>query len=116
MTDPTASKLATKITFEWNGTEYTMEFDRDTVAQTEKVFDVSMAEVNAGKITAMTGLFYGSFLKHHPNIKASTLDAILNLMPDKVKLFRTLTAMYIVCVNSLLEDSDEGKTISWTAV
>ena len=93
-----------------------MEFDRDTVAQTEKAFDISIGDVREGKISAFYGLFYGSFFKHHPNIKQTTVDNFLKLMPDKNGVFRNLAIMFGNCVNTLLDEPEEGNAISWKAM
>lgn len=106
----------TQIKFKYEGTEYIMEFDRETVAQTEKMFDISIADVRDGKISAFEGLFYGAFLKHHPNIKQTTVDNFMKLMPDKQGIFRNLAMMFGNCVNTLLDEPDEGNAISWQAM
>lgn len=106
----------TRIKFNYEGTEYIMEFDRDTVAQTEKMFDISIGDVRDGKISAFEGLFYGAFLKHHPNIKQTTVDNFMKLMPDKQGIFRNLAMMFGNCVNTLLDEPDEGNAISWEAM
>ena len=103
-----------QIRFNWNGTEYIMEFDRDTAMQTEKGFDLSMNDIRSGKLSALEALFAGSFLKHHPNMKQTTIDTIFQSMPNKTELFKTLVAMYSSCINTLLQEPDEGNAISWT--
>ena len=112
----TTQEEISRITFDYEGTEYTMEFDRDTVAQTEKVFDITIGDVRDGKIGAFEGLFYGAFLKHHPNMKPATVENFMRLMPDKMSLFRNLAIMYMNCVNTLLEDPEPGKAIGWKAM
>jgi hypothetical protein len=105
-----------QMRFTYEGTEYIMEFDRETVAQTEKMFDISIGDVRDGKISAFEGLFHGSFLKHHPNIKQTTVDRFLTMMPDKQAVFRNLAVMFGNCVNTLLDEPEEGNAISWTAM
>ena len=104
-----------RIEFDYEGTKYIMEFDRDTAMQTEKAYDDSLPDLRAGKITAMEALFAGSFMKHHPNIKPSTVDRFRDMMGDKVELYRNLTAMYSVCISALLAEPEEGNAISWAA-
>lgn len=116
MAKETKQEEITQIKFKYEGTEYIMEFDRDTVSQTEKAFDISIADVRDGKISAFYGLFHGAFLKHHPNIKTPTVEKLLELMPDKQGMFRNLAMMYGNCVNTLLDEPDEGNAISWTAM
>lgn len=103
-----------RITFNYNGTEYIMEYDRDTAIQTEKTYGLSMNDVRDGKLSAFESLFNGAFIKHHPNIKQTTLDLFWSSMPNKPELFRNLTMMYVNCINTLLEEPEEGNAISWT--
>lgn len=116
MAKETKQEDVSQIKFTYQGTEYIMEFDRDTVAQTEKAFDISIGDVRDGKISAFYGLFYGAFLKHHPNIKQSTVENFMKLMPDKQGMFRNLAMMFGNCVNTLLDEPDEGNAISWEAM
>lgn len=110
-----APKDITQIKFEFNGTEYIMEFDRDSALQTEKSFDVSLNDIRDLKLSTMQSLFHGAFLKHHPNIKQSTVNTFYDAMPNKPELFKNLAFMYSDCVNALLQDPEEGKALSWTA-
>ena len=116
MAKTTKQEEITRITFNYEGTEYIMEFDRDTVAQTEKAFDISIGDVRDGKISAFEGLFYGAFFKHHPNIKQATVENFMKLMPDKQGVFRNLAIMFGNCVNTLLDEPEEGNAISWEAM
>jgi len=116
MAKETKQEEISKIKFVYEGTEYIMEFDRDTVAQTEKAFDISIADVRDGKISAFEGLFHGAFFKHHPNIKQTTVDNFMKLMPDKQGVFRNLAIMFGNCVNTLLDEPEEGNAISWEAM
>lgn len=109
-------KDVSQIKFEYNGTEYIMEFDRESVAQTEKLFDFSIADVRDGKISAFEALFYGAFLKHHPNIKPTTVELFMKKMPNKQEVFKNLAAMYNDCISTLLEEPEEGEALSWTAL
>ena len=108
-------EIPERIEFEYEGTKYIMEFDRDTATQTEKVYDVSLPDISAGKITAMEALFAGSFMKHHPNIKPTTIETFKNMMGDKVSLYKALVGMYSTCISTLLDEPEQGKAISWAA-
>lgn len=110
-----APEEATSISFDYNGTTYTMEFDRESIAQTEKMFDFSISDVRAGKVSAFEALFHGAFLKHHPNIKPATVELFMRKMPDKQELFKLLATMYSESINTLLEEPDEGEALTWTA-
>ena len=106
----------TRITFEWNGSEYVLEFDRDSAVKAEEGYGISMRELSAGKASTAYDLFACAFIKHHPRIKGSTVKAIYDQMTDKVGLNEQLMQMYAEAAGSLLDDpDDEGKAISWKA-
>lgn len=109
------SEAPSRISFEYEGTEYVMEFDRESVIQTEKAFGISVADVRNGSVSSFQGLFHGAFLKHHPNIKPYTVEKFMELMPNKVDMFQELALMYLTCLDSLFSEPEEGKAISWTA-
>lgn len=105
-----------RLEFTDNGAKYILEFDRETAMETEKLFDISLGDIRAGKLSSMEGLFYGAFLKHHPNIKQTTMDKFKDRMGDKMTLYRYLAGMFAACVESLLSEPDEGNAISWTTI
>ena len=102
-----------RITFEYEGTEYILEFDRETAQKAELTFDVSMSELLSGKTAMMYALFTAAFMKHHPRIKPTTVRMFWERMPEKQELYAALVAMYGNTVGTLLEDPEEGKAISW---
>ena len=108
-------KEVSRISFVYNGTEYIMEFDREAIAQTEKMYDFSIGDVRSGKISAFEALFHGAFLKHHPNIKPSTVELFMKRLPNKQEVFKNLAIMYNDCISTLLEEPKEGEAISWKA-
>lgn len=108
-------KPASVIEFDWNGTTYTLEYDRESAQQAESMFDISPSDVFSGKVAIQKGLFAGAFIKHHPKIKASTVEGLWRSMTDKDELYKALVGMYFNTVGSLMEDPEEGKAISWKA-
>ena len=102
-----------RITFEYEGAEYILEFDRESAQRAEMMFDVSMNELLSGKTSMMYALFTAAFLKHHPKIKTSTVQMFWNRMPDKQELYMALVTMYYNTVGTLLEDPEEGNALSW---
>ena len=102
----------TAYEFEYNGTTYTMEFDRDAVKAAEAAFGFDVSNVNTPSTTNMENLFHASLLKHHPNLKPSTVSMLYAPQSDKVGLFQDLVSMYMETVVTLLVDGDEGKAVS----
>ena len=114
MAKDSKEKQVSKISFEYKGAKYVLEYDRDSVMQAEKLFDLSIGEVRDLKLSSFDGLFRGAFLKHHPTIDQELVDEIMSRFTDKADLFKNLAAMYGNCVMSLLEEPEEGNGISWT--
>lgn len=101
----------TKLITTYEGTDYTMEFDRSTVMQTEEQLGLSMDDLKTPSITTRMKLFYGSLLKHHPRIKSATVDKLYEGQPDKGGLFIDLMEMYSDAYLTLIEDPAEGKAL-----
>ncbi len=104
------------IKFSYEGSDFLLEYDRESAERAESLFGISPTEVFTGKVTVMKALFAGAFIKHHPKAKTTTIDALWDLMPDKDELYKTLVGMYMNTVGTLLEDPEEGKALSWEAM
>lgn len=101
------------ITFEWNGTTYTLEFNRNTAKIAETQFDISVDKIRSGCITLAPDMFYCALLMHHPNIKTSVAEQMFECLGDKSTLFARLFAMYQYAVVSIFEEPEQGNVISW---
>lgn len=102
----------TAYSFDYEGTTYTMEFDRATVKAAESAFGFDISNVTTPSTTNMENLFHASLLKHHPNIKPTTVDMLYAPQADKVGMFQDLVAMYMETVGTLLVEGDKGKAVS----
>lgn len=112
-----ANEPVSKITFEYEGEKYTLEFDRESVLASEKMFDISINDIQSLKMVAFDGLFRGAFLKHHADIDQDVVEEIMGCFKDKLGLFKHLSNMYGYCWRSLIDDpADEGNAISWEAM
>ena len=107
-------KIPKSIAFDWNGTKYTIEYDRDSVNRIERGFNVTIDDIQRGSVTAMQALFYGGFYKHHPNIKRNTLEQLYKATPHKMDLFKVLAEMYSETVETLIDEPDEGNALTWS--
>lgn len=101
-----------RITFEKDGTEYTLEFDRRTCEVAESRLGLSLTDVLNGKLTLFPALFQAAFLKHHPKVGHKRVMEIFNDMQDKQALYEALVGMYAECVSTLVDD--EGNGTAWT--
>lgn len=102
------------VQFEYNGCVYTMEFNRRSVEVAEQRFGISITELQSGKMAYLPGLFQCSLLMHHPHMKQSTVDMLFNRMENKLDLMMCLMELYANAINSMFEEPEEGKAISWT--
>ena len=105
-----------RIEFESNGTTYTLEFDRRSAEVAERTMGLSLSDLLNGKLTLFPSLFQAAFLKHHPKIKPSVVQAFFESMEDKQELFQALVGMYAECVTTLVDEPEEGKGNSWKRV
>lgn len=102
-----------RIQFDHEGTTYVLEFDRATIREAERTFDVSFADIRGMKLSVLPDLFHAALLKHHPRISQANVDQLYALISDKAGLMRELTTMYIEGINSLMDEPEEGNALIW---
>ena len=110
-------ELQRVITFEWNGTMYTLEYNRESLNVLEKRFGVNIAKLVSGaevRITDLPNMFMAATMMHHPNMKTDTVKTLFDLMPDKFELFAALSGMIGAAAMDVFEEPEEGKAISWS--
>lgn len=94
-----------KYVFESEGTEYTMEFDRETVERSERLLGIKPQTVTEYSVLNAKALFHASLLKHHPKMKASTVDRLFAAQGDKQDMYADLVEMYAEAYESLMVDA-----------
>ena len=100
------------IVFEHKGTNYTLEFSRDSVKQMERNgFDIS--EIGGKPYTALSALFKGAFLCHHSRVSQTIIEEIWEGLENKEDLFEALVNLYNEPIEAMMKEPDEGKKISW---
>ena len=91
------------------GREYTLEYNRRTVAKTEQAgFDVN--QIESKSMTMIPLLFWGAFLMHHPHMTKEQTDKILfdgmgGLSADEMAY---LGKLYAAPFQTLIASEDEG--------
>lgn len=101
------------ITFEHNGTQYNLEYTRETIKQMERN-GFSLDTASAKPITSLLLLFKGAFIAHHPHVSQSTIDEIWENLENKEGLFDALTDLYNEPLETLFkEPEDESKKVAW---
>ena len=58
------------------GREYTLEYNRRTVAKVERA-GLDISKIDASPMTMIPLLFWGAFLMHHPSMTREQTDTIL---------------------------------------
>lgn len=98
-----------KITFTYDGTNYVLEFDRDSANRT------AMGGLDVSKLSGeqiMTGpkmIFEGALYKHHGRLSKRKVEEIFESFDEKTELIGALTEMYAQAVESVYSDGS-GKT------
>lgn len=108
--------MAKQITFNFEGTDYVLEYTRRTVKQMEAEGFVS-GEIDNKPMSLLPALFAGAFKAHHRFVKPEVIDRIYATMPDKEGLIGRLAEMYNEPILTLLEEPEDkpGKKVLWTA-
>lgn len=106
-----------QIVITWHGTEYTLEFSRETASIAENTFDIAITDLQRGKFSKVPEFFYCAFIMHHSKIEISTTNAIWRDCEDKTGLLTTLIELYYNTVNSLFDgNTEEGNAAGWKAL
>ena len=102
------------IVFDHKGTQYTLEFTRDSIKQMERTgFSLDVAQTQP--MTSLLTLFKGAFIAHHPRISQSNVDEIWEGLTDKDTLFEALVNLYNEPMEALMKKpEDESKKITWS--
>lgn len=101
------------IVFEHKGTQYTLEFTRDSVKQLERA-GFNYEEAGSKPITSLMTLFKGAFLAHHQRTPQAVIEEIWESLENKDGLFDALAELYNEPIEALMKEPEEGKKIAWT--
>lgn len=103
-----------KLEFNYNGKDYTLEYDRKAI---------KIMEANGLKIDAITSqpismieiLWQGAFLKNHKSEKSEKILEIYDSMKNKSDLNAALVSMFSETYTALIGDNeeDDSKNIEW---
>lgn len=107
--------MAKQLKFEFEGKEYTLEFNRRTVAEMEKKGFIA-SEITDKPMSTLPALFAGAFLVHHRFVKQDTIENIFSKLTKKEDLIGKLAEMYNEPIMALVEEPEESKgNLDWTA-
>lgn len=108
--------MAKKISFEYKGKEYTLEYTRESVKQMQREGFAASDLVNKSMIV-LPQLFAGAFKAHHRyDVKQKEIDEMFAQFKNKQALVEKLAEMYHEPMETLMDDpEDEGNAIAWEA-
>ena len=108
--------MAKKISFEYKGKEYTLEYTRESVKQMQREGFAASDLVNKPMIV-LPQLFAGAFKAHHRfDVKQKDIEEIFAQFKNKQALVEKLAEMYHEPLETLMDDpEDEGNAIAWEA-
>lgn len=106
------------IEFEYEGTTYTLEYDRESAKLAESRYDISLDSLNTFSLSRFENLFAGALIKHHPRMKTSTMQHLFDVIDDKQDLYPELGLMYAETLNTLFgeEDASGEAKVGWKKV
>lgn len=104
-----------KIEFNYDGVDYTLEYNRDAIIYMEKQ-GLDIHQIDTKPLTMLSILWQGAFLKNHRREKTEKIEEIYANIPNKSDLNAALSEMYIETYSILIadnEENDNSKNIQW---
>ena len=106
--------MSKQLNFNYNGTEYTLEYTRRTVEQMEREGFVA-DDLKSKPLTMLPTLFAGAFKAHHKFVKREVIDEIYSKMTNKAELIGKLAEMYNEPIMALIDEPVESaENLTWT--
>jgi hypothetical protein len=105
--------MSKTITIPYNGTEYTLEFNRESVKLLERAgFDINL--IRPQPMTMLPMLFEGAFHMHHRRVEKDVIRKIFDKIKGKDELMNALLELYNEPVKALFDEpeDDEGN-VTW---
>ena len=107
--------MAKQLIFTFEDKEYTLEFNRRTVAEMEKKGFIA-SDITDKPMSTLPALFAGAFLAHHRFVKPDVIEKIYSKLTKKEDLNGKLAEMYNEPIMALVEEPEEDKgNVNWTA-
>lgn len=107
--------MAKQLIFTFEDKEYTLEFNRRTVAEMEKKGFIA-SDITDKPMSTLPALFAGAFLAHHRFVKPDVIENIYSKLTKKEDLIGKLAEMYNEPIMALVEEPEEDKgNVNWTA-
>ena len=104
-----------KITINYGKTEYTLEYNRQSV-KTMEAQGFVLDELTSKPMTMIPMLFSGAFIKNHRGLKRALIDEIFDNINDKNGLMEALMEMYAETLSSLTDNAEAEGNATWARV
>lgn len=104
-----------KITITFDKTEYTLEYNRQSV-KTMEAQGFVLDELTSKPMTMIPMLFSGAFIKNHRGLKRALIDDIFDNINDKSCLMEALMEMYAETLSSLTDNAETEGNATWARV
>ena len=103
-----------KIEFNYNGKDYTLEYNRAAVKLLENN-GLRIDQIQSQPFSAIDLLWQGAFMMNHKNEKPDKIREIYEHIGNKGELNAALIEMYTDTYRSLITDDedDDSKKIEW---
>ena len=104
-----------KITITYDKTEYTLEYNRQSV-KTMEAQGFVLDELTSKPMTMIPMLFSGAFIKNHRGLKRALIDEIFDNINDKNGLMEALMEMYAETLSALTDNAEAEGNATWAKV
>lgn len=104
-----------KINLTYGKTEYTLEYNRQSVKTMENQGFV-LEELTTKPVNMIPALFAGAFIKNHRGVKRKVIDEIFDNIENRMELMEALMEMYAETLSSLTEGTAGEGNVSWAMV
>jgi hypothetical protein len=104
-----------KITITYDKTEYTLEYNRQSVKTMENQGFV-LDELTKKPVNMIPMLFSGAFIKNHRGLKRALIDEIFDNINDKNGLMEALMEMYAETLSALTDNAEAEGNATWARV
>lgn len=104
----------TKITFNYEGENYTLVYSADALKKMERVYKIKFVGLNDRILTAGEDMFIGAFIENHDNVPVETRVKIYeslcaNANGGKESLQEVLAMM----IQEALDDIQQKGNLAW---
>ncbi len=108
--------MANKITFNYGGKQYVLEFTRESVEEMERRGFVA-EDVLTKPLTVLPSLFAGAFIANHRFTKRKLINEIFSKIDDKGGLVNTLAEMYALVIEEFVDELEKAnKDVTWKRI